>query len=404
MNLLTNKKRKFDLISHIIIFFSLLYLIYLINNQVIFQPDVNTYISISNSMEHLYDTKFREPFIIWLIKIFYTFENEFILRLSIGLFFILSIYCLKKLLEKLNINELIKYLGLCSYSFNIYLLNLPSTALRDIPILFFIIFFCLFLFCYLFETSKKNLIFLSIACIFLPLIKIYFFLAIVIILLMVSVFNKFFFKNVFFIILLSFLFLTPYLIYCKNKYEDAFHSLNIHVQYINNSEKYFISKNKEIPSTKEELRKEMPHGLYEGEKIGVFKHIFGQNNLINLSKKVIQGNFEVIINRNYQLFSKYTINFIKSKYVRGSIFLIFFIIPILIGMFSLILSFKRKSFLVFSPFVFSNFSVISAFWIDPRIYSFYYIFISIWWSVGLNNILIYFKEKSSNNAQYKKIS
>lgn len=402
VQLKTNKKE--NSISHIIIFLSLLYLIYLINNQETFQPDVKTYISISNSMEHLYDTKFREPFIIWLIKIFYIFENEFILRLSIGLFFILSIYCLNKLFENLNINEQIKYLGLCSYGFNIYLLNLSSTALRDIPILFFIIFFCLFLYCYLFENSKKNLIFIFIACIFLPLIKIYFFLAIVIILLTVSIFNKFFFKNVFFILLLSLLFLTPYLIYCKNKYGDAFQSLNIHVQYVSNSEKYFISKNKEIPSTEEELRKVMPHSLYGGEKIGVFKHIFGKNNLIYLSKKVIQGNYEIIINRNYQIFSKYTIYFIKSKYVRGLIFLIFFIIPILIGMVSLILSFKRKSFLVFTPFVFSNFSVISAFWIDPRIYSFYYIFISIWWSVGLNNVFIYFKKKSSNNVQNKKIS
>ena len=62
----------------------------------------------------------------------------------------------------------------------------------------------------------------------------------------------------------------------------------------------------------------MPHGLYEGEKIGVFKHIFGQNNLINLSKSNREILRLLLIEiTNY--FLNIPFNFIKSKYVRGLI-------------------------------------------------------------------------------------
>ena len=201
----TNNKKE-NSISHIIIFLSLLYLIYLIYNQGMFQPDVKTYIAISNSMEHIYDTKTREPLIIWLVKIFYIFENEFILRLSIGLFFILSTVYLNLLFEKLNVIKPIKYIGLCSYAFNPYLVSMASTAVRDITILFFISILNLYLFCNSNKKNKKNIFYLMLACIFLPLIKIHFFLAITIILLFISVLNKSLFKSYAFIVLLSFYF------------------------------------------------------------------------------------------------------------------------------------------------------------------------------------------------------
>ena len=46
----------------------------------------------------------------------------------------------------------------------------------------------------------------------------------------------------------------------------------------------------------------MSHGMYGGNKIGALNFIFGENDIIDLGKKVLNGNFKIIFYNNYQFF------------------------------------------------------------------------------------------------------
>lgn len=341
--------------------------------------DAQTYIMIAKDMGHIYDTNIREPLWIWFIKIFSIIDVNEIYRCSTIIIQIICIIALYKLLKNISNNKFLIFISLSIFSLNPYLTFLGIQAMRDSGILLLIItltYSILNIKIGEIFNKKKFIEYCLIICL-LSLIKIQYLFASYLISLYLLIFLKCInYKQFILLILLPLILCLPHFYNNLIIFGDPFYSLNIHLKWMRNFEINFLINGDSSD-------------MYGGPPINSFEYIFLNRDIFDVIYELTSGFIHLFMFKPYQVFispiNQLLYGDLISFKIKFTIYSIIFLIPVAIGLFKSLYD-KKLILITAMPFLLMNFSVILAEYLDPRIYNYIYIYLSFWFSIGLNKI------------------
>ena len=290
----------------------------------ILDPDVQFFKSLALEMKHPYDTSYREPLWILIIRIWQEIYGPDDLGIKLlGVFFSLMLVLTSyKFFLDYTRSYPLALLVAFFLATNEFLIQRSPRGFRLEIYTASIMMFCSYVFVPSARLSPRTrLIGLAVWSTLLELIRI----------------NSFFFifpfliysfwkfrinwpKLLYPIIAIS-IFLAPFLVCCYQKFGDPFYSINIHSSWYRNHE--FKSNCVGCP-TPEELNR----NSYAGEKVAATKYIFGMHQTQEIIKNTLQGYYAIFLQHSFK------IQYLKSQigktslifyyfYLAGLIFLVF---------------------------------------------------------------------------------
>ncbi|WP_161597762.1 glycosyltransferase family 39 protein [Fluviispira multicolorata] len=362
-------------------------------------PDVIGYIHIANSISinNLYHTGMREPFWIWIVKIYLTiFQDPVIsIRLLGFTLFILTGFMIYKFVKEYTNSKVAATISISFLFCNNYLIHIAVNCTRDMLILAIMPIICyLTLIKKPHLTNNRRVIYWCIVFIILIGTRMNIVLPSIICLIWSSFRFKINLLKSILPIILSIIFISPYLFYSYNTYQDPFFSMNIHAVWWRNYEFIQLKGTGCISCPSLEEYKNM--GMYSGPKTTSFEYIFKMRSLNELFSSIIYGYSGLFIlptvASSYQIGG---INIIKmSNGITFNPFYIFYVV----GLISCYMS-DKKYFIIF-PILFLN---LIAFTLqlnmDPRLFTpatpFICIIMGIGYSLILNKISLKFNFKNN---------
>ncbi len=351
-------------------------------------PDVQTYQSIANNLNYNpFNTDFREPFWIWIIKFseFFPGKEEFVIRTTSYLFYAFTCIFFYLFCRNLIKNRPVSLLVTIVLLLYPHLTVIGFSGIRDNGINLIILLYAYLYYAYSFKKIKNYLIILTCLAV---LIKSNFFMSFLIINLIIAIFNKnynYFIYSVIF----SITFLIIILVYQFLRFDDFFYATNVHTIWARNYEFCYLERlYYEFCPSKEILSKNM----YSGPKVTAYEYLFSYRPFSDLVYQTFRGYIFIYIDKIYthsysfayliQTSIYYNIHFLSLMFTASIICMQ------IIGFIKLL--FNKYILLIFIPIIVCNFSSILTappLAVDYRIFSYFYYFQFIYISVGF--IFIY---------------
>jgi hypothetical protein len=246
------------------------------------EPDCDVYLSLAKRLPSLFDTDFREPLFIWMVRVFtsLTAPNGLNLRLMTVILSILCIYATYQTGRRLlgNAPALLASLAVAISPLLIYYaqggLRLELTILTVLP------FYYLAMRKSPNPTLSESLELGSWAGLnLLNVLSSYVFT--VPLMVYKAIRDRFAWWKMTLAILLSFLIVTPHLVHNKKQFDDFFYSVNIHAKYYRNRE---FAGRPGFPTLSEVIK-----DGYAGPPTTTFHYIFGMHSLSDVLVSSIKG-------------------------------------------------------------------------------------------------------------------
>ena len=262
----------------------------LAKSKTVLDADAQNYVLFAKSMSFLFDTQMREPVWIWLVRLFMTIFSDpdrAVKCLGIVLF-ILTNVVLFLLVSKIFRSPWSGILAVIFFGLNPYLQDLAARGLRDNA--FNLLTLTTSLILYTLNARRPlwwTLLILTVATFSLMGVRINSFLPLLIVYPISFYRSGIPVKWSFVPIVLSLIFITPYFLYCKEKFQDPLYSANHHAKWWRNHEFVRI---KNVPCTGCPTLKEMQErGGYEGGPVTTFEYVFKMRPLKDLISNTISG-------------------------------------------------------------------------------------------------------------------
>ncbi len=266
---------KWNLALYVVLFVAGSHCLQIQKEMIELDPDAQNYKVFAESMQHPYDTQFREPVWIWLVKtsliVFKEGDNS--LRYLGILLFLLTCVALYHLSSRIFHSRWWGICGAALYAFNPYLENLAARGLRDNAFNLFLVLMSLYLYSGKSPLNlRRFLIGITVVTCCLVGVRINTWVPLLVLIPMSFWQMRIPLKFSVIPLIASLLLITPYLFYCKDKYNDALYSSNMHAKWWRNFE--FVKQKKtgcEGCPTEEQMKTE---GTYSGEPITTFQYVF----------------------------------------------------------------------------------------------------------------------------------
>ncbi len=272
-------------------------------------PDSAFYFHIAKTLRSPFATHHREPFFIWIVWMFLRIlgEHPIIIRIVSLLFSFIAIWCT----YFVGTRVFNKFVGIVSAFLMASSPSLGYMSIRGLRFELQIILFLLMVYLLISFSSKKPLykaLVLGISGGIISLAFISFTFIYIVIASMVIIKQKWRWCWALLTFSILFLMLSPYLLYCLQRFNDPFYSMNVHARYYRNYEHVgepgFM--------TEEELSKHP----YAGKPVTTSEYIFGSHSpatIVGNSVKgfiaIFAGHYarDIVFNQSYPLLVLYII-------------------------------------------------------------------------------------------------
>ena len=361
------------------IFCTLIMIIYFIKNLLYFKrtlwTDTQNYIGIASSLnfQNMYETYFREPLWIWVVKLSLAIFRDPVISVRILGFFLFAFtgFMGYKFVKDYTKSTVAATISLFFLFLNPYLISVAVNCSRDLLILALMPVVCyLTLIKSEHLSEKRRLFYWTIVLCMIIGTRI----NLVVPAVLCFLFSSFYFKikiwKAIFPILIAVLIISPYLFYCQKTYGDPLYSVNLHAMWWRNYE-FLIYKNTGCPlcPSFELFNKEMNiYGVYNPHPpITSFEYMFKLRPISELLSGVINGFSDIFLmpsqNSTYLTGGKIFVYFNN-----GNVFNPFYLLYI-IGFISCLLS--KSRFIILIPVLFLNLLLFMVHLkaIDPRMFS-----------------------------------
>lgn len=283
--------------------------------------DVQTYKDITLQMSHPFDTNFREPLWIWVLKIWlWIFGSaDLSIRLLTVLFSLLVIIISFKFFKDYTNNNWLALLVSFFLSVNGYFIFMSPRGYRLELYTCSVILFCYFAFVSSEILSDKlRLAGLTVFVALLELIQINSFIFTLPFLLYGFWKHSINYRKIFVPILITLIFLAPYLSYSYFKFGDPFYSINKHAVWYRNKE--FKTNCQGCPTARE-----LEVDSYSGLKVNSFQYFLKMHRLKDVLLRTMNGYYIVFLKNSYYLQSEIGVNLsvFYYLYLAGLILVIF---------------------------------------------------------------------------------